>query len=225
MMKSYIKTGILALLLAIPVFFIIFLNKFGKNYHTLPVFYATDSVKTDKGYTITGAHTIPEFTFFSQSGDSFSSKELTGKIYVADFFFTRCPSICPEMSTQLTRVQEEFMGDDEVKIVSFTVDPVYDTVGVLNKYAGEYRAKEGKWFFLTGSKDSIYQLAQQGFFISAMEDKERPLDFIHSEKFVLVDKTGRIRGYYNGTDPADVDRLVTEIKVLQKIYKDEKQSP
>jgi len=146
---------------------------------------------------------------------------LKGYIYVADFFFTRCGSICPKMSTQLTRVQAEFEKDSGVKIISFTVDPKNDTVEVLKQYANDYNAIEGKWRFVTGSKDSIYALAQKGFFITAMEDKNHPIDFIHSDKLVLVDKKGWIRGYYNGTDIKEVDKLMTEIRVLQQIYADE----
>ncbi|HEY8399967.1 MAG TPA: SCO family protein [Cytophagaceae bacterium] len=223
MKRKYIKAGIISIVLIVPVLVILFLNGFGKNFHKLPVYFAIDSTKVEGGYVVTEAHTIPDFQFYSQNNQIISNKDLNGYIYVTDFFFTRCPGICPKMSNQMVRIQEEFMNDDDVKIVSFTVDPLYDSVPVLQQYAADYKARPDKWYFLTGAKDSIYTLAQKGFFITAMEDRDRPLEFIHSEKFVLVDKKGWIRGYYDGTDPKDVDRLITEIKVLQKIYADNRE--
>lgn len=218
-MNKIIKTGILVLLLVIPVFLFQYFKFFGKNHYKLPVFFATDSVLNDKGqYTITEAHEIPDFSFKNQDGIETKGKEAKGKILVVDFFFSRCPGICPQMTNQLIRVQEKFKEDPQFQILSFTVDPEYDTVAVLKSYAQRYGAIPEKWNFLTGTKDSIYTLAQKGFFITAMEDRERPLDFIHSEKLVLIDKEGRIRGYYNGTDSEEVDRLITEIQVLQYEY-------
>lgn len=206
----------------VPAGIIFFVSSFGKNRYTLPVYFAEDSILTEGGkYKVTQAYTVPDFNFIDQDRKVINQKQLKGYIYVADFFFTRCGSICPKMSTQLTRVQAEFEKDSSVKIVSFTVDPKNDTVEVLKQYATDYNAIEGKWRFVTGSKDSIYALAQKGFFITAMEDKAHPVDFIHSDKLVLVDKKGWIRGYYNGTDLKEVDKLMTEIRVLQQIYADE----
>ena len=222
---KYNKLILLAIITILPAGIILFVSGFGKNKYTLPVYFAEDSVRAEGGkYEITKALTVPDFNLTDQNGKAINQKQLRGNIYVADFFFTRCGSICPKMSTQLTRVQAEFEKDSSVKIVSFTVDPKNDTVEVLKKYATDYNAIEGKWRFVTGPKDSIYSLAQNGFFITAMEDKEHPIDFIHSEKLVLVDKKGWIRGYYNGTDLKEVDKLITEIKVLQQIYEDESTS-
>ena len=206
----------------VPAGIIFFVSSFGKNQYTLPVYFAEDSIVTKGGkYKITQAYSVPDFNLIDQDRKPITQKQLKGDIYVADFFFTRCGSICPKMSTQLTRVQAEFEKDSGVKIISFTVDPKNDTVEVLKQYANDYNAIEGKWRFVTGSKDSIYALAQKGFFITAMEDKNHPIDFIHSDKLVLVDKKGWIRGYYNGTDIKEVDKLMTEIRVLQQIYADE----
>jgi protein SCO1/2 len=219
---KFSKIITLSLLMILPVGVIIFISNFGKNRFKLPVYFAEDSVTTKGGqYKVTQAYTVPDFNLIDNEGNSINQKQLRGYIYVADFFFTRCGSICPKMSTQLTRVQEEFYKDTTVKIISFTVDPKNDTVEVLNKYAEEYGAIKGKWRFVTGTKDSIYALAQKGYFITAMEDTAHPVDFIHSDKLVLVDKNGWIRGYYNGTDLKEVDKLITEIKVLQEIYADE----
>lgn len=213
-MKSNYKTGILTVLLIIPVFVFLFLKIFGKNFYHLPVYYPADSVFHEGKYKVTQAHSIPAFTLTTSEGGILTRGDLQGKIFVADFFFTRCPGICLKMTNQLVRVQEEFSAKKEIKIVSFTVDPAYDTPEVLKAYAQRYNADPEIWQFLTGEKDYIYQLAMKGFFLSAMEDEENPLDFIHSEKLVLVDRRGWIRGYYDGTDQEDVDRLITEIKVL-----------
>ncbi len=221
-MKKGNKILVLSLLMLLPIGFIFFVTSFGKNRYKLAVYFAEDSVAIEGGqYKITKAYAVPEFTLMDQDKKPISQAQLRGSIYVADFFFTRCGSICPKMSTQLTRVQDEFVKDSTVKIVSFTVDPKHDTAEVLQSYAKEYGAMAGKWRFVTGPKDSIYALAQKGYFITAMEDTAHPVDFIHSDKLILVDKNGWIRGYYNGTDLKDVDKLITEIKVLQEIYADE----
>lgn len=207
-------------ILAIPALVFLFLKLFGKNHFEIPVYYAKDSVKVESGYKVTKAHNIPDFSFTNQNNRLFSSKELRGKTYVADFFFTKCPSICPKMTSELTRVQEAFEKKPEVKIVSFTVDPASDSAAALKRYAMEFRADTSKWNFLTGEKKELYTLAQKGFFVSALEDKNLP-EFIHSDKLILVDKNGWIRGYYNGTDRNEVDRLIREIQVLLYSYDNE----
>lgn len=219
-MNSKVKIGLLIVLLVIPILTFLFLKIFGSNHYTLPVFYAQDSVQVNGKYKITSAHQIPNFHLLNQDAQPVSIAPFKGHILVTDFFFTRCEGICPKMTTQLTRVQEQFKNDNDVKILSFSVDPAHDNPHVLKQYAAMFNADSTKWTFITGSKDSIYHLAQKGFFLSAMEDQGRPLEFIHSEKLVLVDKNGWIRGYYNGTDKDDVDRMITEIKVLQEIYAD-----
>ena len=216
-MKSYTKVGLLITLLIIPALVFVFLKVFAKNHFSIPIYYAMDSVKTDNGFKVTKAHTIPSFSLVSQEGEVVKSEQFIGSIKVVDFFFTRCPGICPKMSNQLSRVQEVFADEKDLKILSISVDPVYDVPDTLKLYSQKYKALSQKWFFLTGTKDSIYTLAQKGFFITAMEDKNHPVDFIHSDKVVLVDKKGWIRGYYNGTDKKDIDRLIDEIRVLKGI--------
>ena len=216
------KLVIFAFIFFVPVFFILFISSFGKNRYKLPVYFANDSIKSEgNDYKVTDAFVVPDFKLINQDGKEITQKELRGYIYVADFFFTRCGSICPKMTTQLTRVQEAYGKDSLIKIISFTVDPKYDSVSVLKKYALEYNANPKQWNFVTGRKDSIYNLAQKGYFITAMEDTAHPLDFIHSDKLVLIDKQGWIRGYYNGTDQKEVDKLITEISVLKEIYANE----
>jgi len=221
-MKYLIRIGLLFVILLLPIFFILFFNVFGENHHRLFVFQPVDSVETDKGYQITKAFTVPPFSFTSQEGTIFSSDRLKGKIYVANFIFTRCETQCKQMTNQMVRVQEAFKDNPTVSIVSFTVDPEFDTVKVLKQYANAYGALPSKWYFLTGEKDKIYNLGQTGFFVSTMEEQGLPISFLHSEKFILVDQHGWIRGFYDGTDQKEVDRLIMEIQVLEDIaLKDE----
>lgn len=222
-MKFSFKTGILASLLVLPVLFFLFLKTFGENHFSLPVFYPIDSVLTASGKYNVRYHTVPPFKLVNEKGDTLASEQLSGKIYVTDFFFTSCPGICPKMTNQLKRVQESFSGDKDIKIVSISVDPIHDTPEELTNYAKQNGANTMQWYFLTGNKDTIYTLAQQGFYLSAGEEKGNAEAFVHSDKLVLVDKEGRIRGYYNGTTQAEVDRLITEINVLIHEYANNKQ--
>ena len=160
-------------------------------------------------------HTVAEFKFINQFGEAITDKDFQDKIYVADFFFTTCQSICPKMSMQFTRVQEKIADMDDVLLISHTVNPEVDTVEVMKDYADKMGATKGKWHLVTGEKKELYDIARHSYFITAMEGDGGPNDFIHSEKFVLVDKAGRIRGYYDGTDAKDVDRLMDEIMVLK----------
>jgi protein SCO1 len=218
-MKYVIRIGLLFIVLLLPILFILFFNVFGENHHSLFIFQPIDSVQTDRGYKVTKAFTVPEFTLTSQEGKSFSSTELKGKIYVANFIFTRCEAQCKQMTNQMVRVQEAFRANKNVSIVSFTVDPQFDSVEVLKQYAASYGALSDKWKFLTGDKEYIYNLGQTGFFVSTMEEQGLPISFLHSEKFILVDQHGWIRGFYDGTDQKEVDRLIMEVQVLEDIAK------
>ncbi len=219
-MQKIKKPIFLLIIIVLPVFLFIFLQTFGTNRYKLPIFYPQGTevvIKNGKEVIDTIYHHIPEFTLKDQNNNIFNSKDLLGKIYVTDFFFTRCgnPSLCPKMSSELVRIQEAFEKESSVEIVSFTVDPNYDTPKVLKEYANRYNATDGKWHFLTGDKKDIYQLARYSYFLTAGEEEEsiKP-DFIHAVKFILVDRKGRIRGYYNGVDKEEVDKLILEIKIL-----------
>lgn len=160
-------------------------------------------------------HVIPGALFETQSGDSLDLDSLRGNIYVADFFFASCPGICPKMSNSLERVQQGFIKDDNFKIVSFTVDPLKDTINVLRRYADEHNAISGKWYFLRNNKETVFKLAKDGFFITAKDDEDGgPEAFIHSEKLVLVDQQGNIRNYYSGVDSTTVNKLMSDIVLL-----------
>ncbi len=158
---------------------------------------------------------VPAFEFVNQEGEPFSSeKQLAGKIYVADFFFTSCPTICPKMKSELLRVYDQFSANSNFGIVSFTIDPEHDTVAVLKDYADRLEVKSNSWNFLTGNRDTIYNLAAKGFLSIAKEDADEPGGFIHSGYFLLIDPNKHLRGVYDGTDPKDVDRLLKELPVL-----------
>ncbi len=161
-------------------------------------------------------HTIGHFKFVDQDSAIVTNETVKGKIYVADFFFTSCRTICPVMKTQMLRVYEAIKDDPQVVLVSHTIDPEYDTVGLLHDYANRLGVGTDKWHFLTGNKDSIYYIAQTGYFATAMEDEDEPGGFIHSGAFLLIDKKGRIRGKYDGTNEADVNRLLKDIETLEK---------
>jgi protein SCO1 len=238
MSQKTIKAGILIAALVVPALIFLYLKGFGENHYELP--YLIPRIDSTTGNVMmrknpnpkwnqpemdTVFHNIPDWILTDESGTAFLGKNLKGKIYVADFFFTRCESICPKMSTELTRVQDTFSSEDEVQLASFSVDPTHDTPEVMKEYAKKYDAKAGKWHFLTGTKTQIYPLAVKGYYVPVADASEYDKavktpdeTFIHSEKLILIDKEGHIRGFYDGTNKKDVDRLILEIRVLLKIY-------
>lgn len=187
----------------------------------LPIFYPLDvqTVVVDgKEKTDTIYHTLPEFQFTDQSGMQVSKKDLNGNILVADFFFSTCPSICPKMMTQMKRVQDETIDIENFIILSHSVNPKRDTVEALWEYGELVGADPNRWHLLTGAKNEIYDVAMEGYKLAADEDPRAPGGFLHSELFVLADRQQRIRGYYDGTDSIQVDKLINDIKILQAEY-------
>lgn len=169
-----------------------------------------------KQVTDTVYHTIAPFEFTNQDNQTITNETFKGKIYVADFFFTSCRTICPIMKTQMLRVYEKIQDDPDVLILSHTIDPEYDTVALLHDFAKRLDVKTEKWHFASGQpKDYVFNLAQTSYFATAMEDKAEPDGFIHSGAFLLIDRKGRIRGKYDGTKEEDVNRLITDINVLK----------
>ncbi len=160
-------------------------------------------------------HTIAPFQFVDQDSAIITNATFQDKIYVADFFFTSCRTICPIMKTQMVRVYEATKEMPDVLLLSHTIDPEYDTVALLHDFAERLGVESRRWHFVTGAKDSIYKIAQTSYFATAMEDKSEPDGFIHSGAFLLIDKKGRIRGKYDGTKEEDVNRLIIEIKKLR----------
>ncbi len=159
-------------------------------------------------------HHIPDFTLVDQFGDTVTNERFRGKIYIADFFFTHCPTICPVMTANLRKVQKEFESG-ELAIASFSVDPKRDSSARLKEFADRYNVDHDSWTFLTGDKKQIYLLARNGYFISASEGSGGPDDFIHSDLFTLVDRKGRIRGYYRGTKDDAIAQLMNDIEQLK----------
>ena len=176
----------------------------------LPIFGEREVVNGDTVY-----HKIAPFRFVNQDSQVVTNETFKGKIYVADFFFTSCRTICPIMKTQMHRVYDSIENDPEVLILSHTIDPEYDTVALLHDFADRLGVKSSKWHFVTGVKDSIYNVAQKSYFSIAVEDKSEPDGFIHSGAFLLVDKEQRLRGKYDGTKEEDVNRLMSDIQKLK----------
>mgnify|MGYP000361110101 CR=1 FL=1 len=165
-----------------------------------------------------GEHIIADFNLTNQEGQQITRKDVEGKIYIADFFFTTCGNICPKMTYQMERINEFYKKDDDIMFVSHSVTPEIDSVPVLKKYAIEHNVVSPKWHLLTGDKDHIYELARKSYFSAKIDWKGDLGDFIHTENFCLIDKEGRIRGYYDGTSTEDVNTLIKEIKILQAEY-------
>ena len=159
-------------------------------------------------------HTIPNFTFINQDSLTITEKTIEGKIYVVDFFFTSCPSICIDLTNNLKLVQEAFKDSDDVFILSHSVDPKYDTVSRLKKYGEIHNINSKKWFLLRGTIEQITQMAQLGYFAIAEFRNHTEYELIHTENVILVDQNRKIRGIYNGTSSIDIGYLIADIKKL-----------
>jgi len=192
------------------------LNACNNKQNKLPILGNRQPVtKTVDGKTVvdTAYATIPDFKFVNQYGDTITQKNLNGKIYVADFFFTTCPSICPVMHRNMLNVYKEFKADDNFRIISHTIDPKYDTVQVLKRYADKMGLSGNSWWLLHGDKGSTYTIAKS--YLQTVQEKNPAGQFIHDGFFILIDKQKRIRGTYEGTDPKEVDKLIADIKILR----------
>jgi protein SCO1/2 len=175
----------------------------------LPILGERDFVNGDSVY-----RTIPDFKFINQDSAEVSNKTFEGKIYVTDFFFTTCPTICPVMKKQMLRVYEKFKENPQVGILSHTIDPRHDSVQVLKEYRTRLGVSGNMWQFVTGEKDKIYTIGEQSYYVTAGEDATAAGGIIHSGAFILVDKKRRVRGIYDGTKEEDVTKLMKDIVVL-----------
>ena len=161
-------------------------------------------------------HTIAPFTMTNQNGQTITEKDYENKVYVADFFFTTCPSICPIMTKNMFSLQEKLKTKyPEVKLLSYSVTPEIDTIEQLKRYAVENKVDDKIWNLVTGDKKEIYILARKSYLVVQNDGNGGPHDMIHTENFVLIDEENRIRGYYDGTDINEMDRLITEIGMLK----------
>ena len=162
-------------------------------------------------------HTTHPFQVLNQSGDTLSEQDFAGRIHVVSFFFTSCPSICPKLTSNLTQVQQNFLDDPNILLLSYSVTPWIDSVEVLKSYAEREGVKSGKWHLATGNRKLIYRLARESYFV----DRDAPSghtssEFVHTENFVLIDHLRRIRGIYNGTLGVEMHRLIEDIHTLRR---------
>lgn len=161
-------------------------------------------------------HRIPEFSLINQDGESVTQQTFEDKIYVADFIFTTCPGICPRMTANMTLLQEEYLQDSEVLLLSHSVTPEIDSVPVLKSYAQTKGVESGKWHLVTGDREQIYKLGRDYYFaeedLGALKTVD---DFLHTENFILVDKNSHIRGIYNGLNKTSVSQLIADIETLK----------
>ncbi len=164
-------------------------------------------------------HTIADFELVNQNGDTITQETYTGKIYIADFFFTTCPTICPVMTANMADIQEVIREDDEIMLLSHSVTPEIDSVEQLKNYALKKGVIDSKWNFVTGSKKQIYELARKSYLAVLTDGDGGPYDMIHTENFILVDKERRIRGFYDGTNPDEIAQLLEDLKVLKSSYR------
>lgn len=164
-------------------------------------------------------HSIADFKLINQNGDTISQADYADKIYIADFFFTTCPTICPVMTANMADIQQIIKGDDEVMLLSHSVTPEIDSVPQLKKYALEKGVIDAKWNLLTGDKKQIYELARKSYLAVLTDGDGGPYDMIHTENFILVDKERRIRGFYDGTSSEEVAQLLEDLKVLKSSYR------
>jgi protein SCO1/2 len=190
-------------------------NDSGAPGRTLPILGEREAVERVNGQTVvdTVYHQIPDFAFVNQDSQQVTQETVAGKVYVTDFFFTSCPSICPKMKSQMLRVYEEYKENPNVLLLSHSIDPQHDTVAVLKDYADRLGVESAKWHFLTGEKDSIYDIAMK-YLVPAQEDGDAEGGFTHGGHFILVDEQRRIRGVYDGTEEESVNQLIKDIPLL-----------
>lgn len=186
---------------------------------TLPIYNPSDVnpelVDSTVQY-ISKYHTIADFSFTNQNGKTITQKDYEGKIYVADFFFTTCGSICPKMTTNLFDVQKAIANNPKVMLLSHTVFPETDSVPVLKAYAKKYGVDDKKWNLVTGDKKEIYTMARKSYLAVKLGKPEQLYDMVHTENFVLVDTKRRVRGFYDGTKKEDIQKLIEDIDFLSK---------
>ncbi|MBW8199175.1 SCO family protein [Flagellimonas marinaquae] len=165
-------------------------------------------------------HKVADFSLVNQNGETITQEDYKDKIYVADFFFTTCLTICPIMTKNMGEVQEAIKNDPNIMLLSHSVTPQIDTVAQLKRYALEKGVIDSKWNLVTGDKKQIYELARKSYLAVKNDGDGGPFDMIHTENFILVDKEKRIRGFYDGTDREEIDRLLSDIKILEASYKE-----
>lgn len=217
--KSYKTFGIVFLIISIVILSIIY--KKLNVYQPLPIYQPAmvsnelvdSTIQYQKKY-----HKIANFKLINQNGKTITQDDYINKIYVADFFFTTCQTICPIMTNHMVEIQKEIINDDDVMLLSHSVTPQIDTVAQLKRYAIKKGVNDKKWNLVTGDKKQIYELARKSYLAVKTAGDGGPFDMVHTENFMLIDKKRQIRGFYDGTNPEDIDRLLDEIKILKEEY-------
>ena len=201
--------------ICLTIFLFISCNQVSKK--QLPIFNPTDfnSKLVDKSVRkVSKNHTVRDFNLINQNGANITSEDYQNKIYVVDFFFTRCPSICPIMTDNMLQIQKEFIKNNDIMLLSISVTPELDNVEVLKNYAVEKGVIDAKWNITTGSKKHIYELARKSYFAVLEQGDGGLQDFIHTPNFILVDKKKQIRGIYDGTEEKEISRIINDINIL-----------
>ncbi len=163
-------------------------------------------------------HTVSDFSLINQNGETITQEAYKDKIYVTDFFFTRCGTICPIMTDNMAEIQQEFLNDDDIMLLSLSVTPEIDSVSVLRDYANKKGVIDSKWNVTTGNKKHIYNLARKSYFAVVEQGDGGLQDFIHTSNFILIDKKNQIRGIYDGTNADDIQQIIADIKNLKSSY-------
>ncbi len=214
--SKYKILGVVILILSVIIITIIYLIL--KPKEILPV-YQPAGVNTELVDStvqhVKKYHTIADFSLTNQNGITITQKDYKDKIYVADFFFTTCQTICPVMTDHMLIIQEKIKDDPKILLLSYTVTPTIDSVAQLKKYAVDKGVNDAKWNLVTGDKKQIYDLARKSY-LAAKDVPYNPYDLIHTENFILIDKKKRIRGFYDGTKMAAIEQLLYDIEILKK---------
>ena len=213
------KIVVLSSILLMPSLFYLMLYTGKHNYQRLQYYGYKKAILNEKGNYDTTYHTIPYFEFVNQDGKKITRDDLLGKVYVADFFFVTCPTICPKMTTNMVYIQDKFKDRKDLRFLSITVNPEADSVPVLKEYAKKVHASTTNWDFVTGNKDEIYDVAFKGFFVSVSKDSIAEGGFLHSKLLILVDKKGHIRGYFDGTTYSEMKKDLTD--AIDILYREE----
>lgn len=214
--KSLLIFLIVFSVISLPVFYhLLKVDKKLKVYNPIDV---NPSLVHESIKHITKDHKIADFKLKNQNGETITQKNYENKIYIADFFFTRCTNICIAMAYNMNELQEYYKNDDDIMFLSHSVTPVMDSVPLLRKYADEKGVIDGKWNVTTGPKKHIYELARKSYMAVIEEGDGGEDDFIHTEQFILIDKERRIRGFYDGTDKKDMEKLKEDMILLKEEY-------
>lgn len=217
--SKYKKIAILFAIILLPGMFYLLLYTADHHYTKLSIIGPREAVKNIDGSFDTLYHKIPYFEFINQDNKKVTRDDLLGSIYIADFFFVTCPTICPKMTSNMGYIQKKFSDKKDLKFISITVNPENDTPAVLKEYADKVHADTQSWDFLTGEKEKIYDLAFNGFFVNADKDDIAPGGFLHSQLLILVDRNGHIRGYFDGTVYSEMKKDLTD--ALDILYKED----